>query len=133
MTFFKRRGSFFILRLWRDRRDVQTWEALAQSPVEINEVGKAAHALDCSKRVAARDRILVVVTEILLNQHRLPDVDFHVTIVLRLVHFLEVLGVGRKPARVCVALAALVIRLLGGIKESFLWGCGLRLLCWRIS
>ena len=75
----------------------------------------------------------MVVTEILLNQQGLSDVEFHVTIVLRLVHFLKILGVGRESVRKRVALVALIILLLSGIKERLLRSSRLRLLCWGIS
>jgi len=73
-SFLKNCGPFLVLRLWRDRRDIEAWEALHQRLVEVNEVGEATHALDGAQRVTAGHWILVVVAEGVLNQLRRSDV-----------------------------------------------------------
>ena len=75
--------------------------------MEINKVGEAPHAFNCAQRVASGDRILVVVAQGVLNQLGLADVELHVAVVLRHVHLLKILRVGREPVRRLVALITL--------------------------
>lgn len=50
---------------------------------------EAAHAFDCPDGVTASDRVLMIVTEIVLNQGRFADVQFHVAVVLRHEHLVK--------------------------------------------
>lgn len=90
--------------------------------MEINKVGEAPHAFNWAQRVASGDRILMVVTQCVLNQLGLADIELHVAIVLRHVHLLEILRVSRQLVRRLVALITLGELLLRVSHVLILWG-----------
>jgi len=65
--------------------------------MEINKVGVAPHTFNTAQRVTSGYWILVVVTQMVLNQLGLADIKLHVAVVLRHVHLFEILWVSRQP------------------------------------